>query len=59
MGLLSGIDNELVGLISGLGVRYCAIHVQMLEYDTTGTYTYVDMDRYLVMIRCEHGIDKR
>ena len=40
VGLLNGIDNELVGLITGLEVRYCMIQVRILEYDMTGMYTY-------------------
>ena len=40
VGLLNGIDNELVGLITGLEVRYCMIQVRMLECDMTGMYTY-------------------
>ena len=51
VGLLNGIDNELVGLITGLEVRYCMIQVRMLEYDTTGMSTYEDMYRYLIMMR--------
>ena len=51
MGLLSGVDNELMGSITGLEGRYCMIHVWMLEYNTTGKYTYKDMYGYLIMIR--------
>ena len=50
VGLLSGIDNELVGSIRGLEVRYCMIQVRMLEYDMTGMYTYKDMYGCLVMM---------